>query len=137
MEGAHASNIHSPSSLLSRDQIKVGAQRFNSHHSIIEQAFGIMMTRVQAIFLQGAGGAPCLFPLCKPLYSGVVFKQKKMKATLIYLHSVIIQAWLHIMLTSFCMQHFLLGLVKTVCSYWDTQVGVFKYSCFSCCVVLC
>lgn len=49
-----------------------------------------------------------------------------MKATLIYLHSVIIQAWLHIMLTSFCMQHFLLGLVKTVSSYWDTQVGVFN-----------
>lgn len=24
------------------------------------------------------------------------------------------------------MQHFLSGLVKTVCSYWDTRVGVFN-----------
>ncbi|MEQ2176944.1 hypothetical protein GOODEAATRI_033387, partial [Goodea atripinnis] len=57
MEGTHASNIHSPSSLPTRGQDKVwepsALTAINPKTgSIIERVFGMMKTRFRAIFLQ-------------------------------------------------------------------------------------
>ncbi|MEQ2170293.1 hypothetical protein GOODEAATRI_034009, partial [Goodea atripinnis] len=57
MEGTHASNIHSPSSLPTRGQYKVWEPSaltaiIPKTRSIIEHVFGMIKTRFRAIFLQ-------------------------------------------------------------------------------------